>query len=133
MRIALRVERFVIPVYLLVLALLLAIQRPNPAFCAGDTDSSCPPERIENPRLVHRVSPRYPAEARREHVWGEVTLEAQVLKDGSVSEVKVVKCTSPRHGFEAAAIEAVKQWRYEPGTCDGKPVDVWFQVVVSFR
>lgn len=35
-------------------------------------------------------------------------------------------------GFEEEAIKAVRKWRYEPGTRDGQPVDVFFTVLIDF-
>jgi outer membrane biosynthesis protein TonB len=54
------------------------------------------------------------------------------MKDGTVFQVQVIGCTNPDHGFEAAASDAVLKWLYEPGTVDGKPVEVWVTVLVEF-
>ena len=77
------------------------------------------------------VAPIYPEDAQGE---ARVVLEFVVRRDGSVGEVKVLKCDRPDLGFEEAAMEAARQWRYEPATAlDGKPVDVHFTGIVEFN
>ena len=61
-----------------------------------------------------------------------MTLLVVVRRDGRVGDQRVLRCSNPGFGFEAAAIEAVGRWRYEPATEDGEPVDVHFTVVVDF-
>jgi protein TonB len=65
-------------------------------------------------------------------VTGNVILEAVVLRDGTIGTIKVLRSPSVALGFEEAAIEAVGQWRYKPGVQDGRPVDVYFTIVVEF-
>jgi protein TonB len=79
-----------------------------------------------------RVRPDYPRSARRAHAEGRVILQAVILRDGSVGEVDVIRCTKPTFGFEAAAIEAVRMWRYTPGFQNGRPVSVYITIVVDF-
>ncbi|MDX1388793.1 MAG: energy transducer TonB, partial [Acidobacteriota bacterium] len=87
------------------------------------------PERIE--KLY--VEPAYPPVALKGDLGGRVLLQAVILKDGTVAEVSVLSSSRPGYGFEEAAIEAVKQWRYRPATLDGKAVDVYTSVTVEFR
>jgi TonB family protein len=54
------------------------------------------------------------------------------MEDGSVTEIEVKNSTNPGQGFEDAAIAALKKWRYEPGTLNGKPVPVYFTVTIDF-
>ena len=79
------------------------------------------------------IEPVYPELARRARISTKVILQAVVLKDGTVSEVEVLLCKNPGMGFEEAAIDAVRQWRYEPATQNGKPVDVFFQINIDFN
>jgi len=83
------------------------------------------------PRLVHKPRPEYPELARKAKLPGRVVLQAVVAKDGTVVEVTVLRSTSSL--FEDAAVEAVKQWRYEPALSGGQPVAVYFTVIVDFR
>lgn len=62
-------------------------------------------------RLIHRVEPDYPPDARAQHIAGTVVLDAQIRPDGQVGTVLVV---SGEPLLTDAAIKAVKQWRYQP-------------------
>lgn len=86
------------------------------------------------PELIpsSKVSPKYPAKARKKKVQGTVILQAVVRKDGTVGSVTVLKSPGPRFDFDEAAMVAVRQWRYKPALKDGKPVDVHFTLVVDF-
>jgi len=79
-----------------------------------------------------KVLPKYPELARKAKVTGNVILEAVIQKDGSVGGVKVLRSPGANLGFETSAIEAVEQWRYKPGVQNGRPVDVYFTIVVEF-
>jgi len=80
-----------------------------------------------------KVSPDYPEIARAARIAGNVVLQAVIHKDGSVGEINVLRCTQGSMGFEAAAVQAVAQWRYSPATQNGKPVDCYFSVIVNFE
>ncbi|HEX6642816.1 MAG TPA: TonB family protein, partial [Thermoanaerobaculia bacterium] len=77
-------------------------------------------------KLVHRVEPRYPEEARGPQFdGGLVKFEVLVMPDGTVGGVQHV------HGealLGAAAAAAIRQWRYEPARSDGKAVPSVIQV-----
>jgi protein TonB len=79
-----------------------------------------------------QVLPRYPALARRAGVTGQVYLKAVVRKDGTVGDIRVLRSPGVSLGFDAAAIDAVRQWRYHPGIQNGRKVDVVFTIVVDF-
>jgi protein TonB len=87
---------------------------------------------VSNPVLLDKVQPIYPELARKAGIQGKVFLQAIVNDDGSVQNVSVLSCTAPELGFEEAAIEAVRKWRYKPGEQKGRPVDVFFNVAVEF-
>lgn len=86
------------------------------------------PVRIEE----SMIKPDYPELARVARLEGRVILQAIILKDGSVGDVEVLSCNRPNLGFEQAAIEAVRQWRYKPAMQGEKSVDVYFTVRVDF-
>jgi TonB family protein len=48
-----------------------------------------------------------------------------------VDEIKVVD--SPDERLSSAAVEAIKQWRFDPALCDGEPVGVYYNVTVKFH
>lgn len=83
------------------------------------------------PRVIDRVNPRYPAEARRANAGGAVVIRAIVRKDGSVDEVEVLKDLP--YGLGDAAAEAVRKWKFRPGTWRGEPIDVYYTVTVNYR
>ena len=100
-----------------------------------------PPEKPEGPLRVggdvkapviqHRVDPVYPDMARKTRVAGIVIVEAIINKDGSVEQVKVIKGLPM--GMSESAVEAVKQWKFKPGTLNGEPVEVIFNLTVNFK
>ena len=89
---------------------------------------------VTNPELIpsSKTQPRYPEIARKAKVQGTVILQAIIHKNGTVGNVTVLKSPGPKFGFDEAAMAAVRQWRYKPGLQNGKPVDVYFTVVVDF-
>ena len=87
-------------------------------------------EKVKPPKLVHDVPPVYPEAARKAGVQGVVILQATADTYGHVSEVKVLRSVPL---LDQAAIDALKQWVYEPMVIDGKPQPVTFTVTVQFR
>lgn len=83
------------------------------------------------PRAMRKVNPSYPEKARRSRKEGTVTLGLMVNKDGSVSGVHVVNGVDKE--IDQAAVDAVSQWRFDPGTYQGNAVDVDLTVTVNFR
>lgn len=70
----------------------------------------------QGPGLIKKVEPVYPSVARTARLQGTVVLDAVILKDGSVSDVTVVKSANPI--FDKAAMDALKKWRFSPGSQD---------------
>ena len=79
-----------------------------------------------------RAFPRYPELARKAGVEGSVVLLIVIDREGRVGEIEVLRAPDPRFGFELAAIEAVKQWRYQPALLGGRPVAVQASVTIEF-
>lgn len=80
--------------------------------------------------LIRRIQPNYPPLARQARVQGSVLLEATISENGDIVDLHVV---SGHPMLVAAAVEAVKQWRYRPYLLNGQPVSVQTQVQVNFR
>jgi protein TonB len=78
-------------------------------------------------------TPLYPELGRKARLTGSVILEAVVRKDGSVSNIKVLRTPRAGMGFEEAAMDAVKLWRFQPALRNGQAVDAYFTVVVEFE
>jgi TonB family protein len=83
------------------------------------------------PKLLRRVEPGYTDAARNARVRGVVVVEAVVSDAGVVTEVKVL--TSLGYGLDEKAIEAVKQWKFDPARRDGRPVSASLKAEVAFR
>jgi protein TonB len=91
-----------------------------PVLAAGD---------VKPPRLVRRVEPSYPELARQAHQQGIVILEATTDIYGRVAAVRVLRSLPL---LAQAAIDAVRQWVYEPLLLNGRPRPVTFTVTVTF-
>jgi TonB family protein len=84
---------------------------------------------VKTPKKLENAAPTYPQEAIDAKVQGAVVLDVLIDVDGVPSEVQVVQGIPM---LDAAAIEAVKKWRYEPTLLNGKPVPVAMTVTVNF-
>jgi D-alanyl-D-alanine endopeptidase (penicillin-binding protein 7) len=104
------------------------------------------------PKLVHKVDPAYPAEAKKEGIQGLFVIDIVIGKDGAIKDARVavsaptmerLKELEAKKGtpaalegdarLAAAALDAVKQWRYEPILMGGKPVEFKATVTVNFK
>lgn len=83
----------------------------------------------QKPRPVYQVAPEYPSQLQRQKVTGSVKVEVVVDATGRVRNPRVVQSSNKL--FEAPALEAVKQWRFEPGARDGQKVP--FKIRIPFR
>ncbi|MEM8993450.1 MAG: energy transducer TonB [Acidobacteriota bacterium] len=86
--------------------------------------------RVAAPERTFYVEPRYPTPAKRARIDGTVVLEATIDVTGRVVDAKVV--AGRPMGLSAAALDAVKRWRFEPSTLGGRPVAVLYRVEVTF-
>ena len=86
--------------------------------------------KIQPPKLIHRVEPTYPPMAVNAHLQGMVILEAIVDEKGVVAEVKVLRSVNPL--LDREALNAVRQWRYEPVILNGTAVKFVLSVSLSF-
>lgn len=85
---------------------------------------------IKRPKLIRRIIPKYPKEALRDQISGKVLLECTTDVYGRVTELSV------KEGLpilSQAAIEAVKQWVYEPFIINKEPREVKFTVTINFN
>ena len=86
---------------------------------------------LEEPELVYREQPDYPAEARKYRASGEVVVQVVVTREGTIRDPHVVEASHP--AFIDPTLEAVAKWRFEPATCDGRPVEMIFHVYSHFE
>lgn len=80
--------------------------------------------------LIHRVLPVYPAPARAMRIAGRVQLQATISRNGTIENLRVVDGPPL---LQAAAVEAVRQWRYRPYLLNGEPVEVETTINVDFK
>jgi TonB family protein len=97
--------------------------------------SHSPPMRIKMSgnvqvaRLVNKVQPVYPPRARQDHIEGTVALSVVIGTDGTVGEISPI---SGPPALVPSAIDAVKQWRYQPTFLNGNPVEVATRIYIPF-
>jgi periplasmic protein TonB len=85
---------------------------------------------IPQPILVQRVEPVYPVLAKQSGIEGAVVVEALVTASGQVKDLRVASGNSL---LAAAALRAVRQWRYRPTRLNGKPVEVPIRITLDFE
>ena len=96
-------------------------QETNPA-------SASAPQKLSE-RLIRRINPIYPEAARTQHIEGPVVLNVRVLGDGSVSEIEIV---SGHPLLAEAATQAVRQWKFQPYSVNGQPIEREERITVRF-
>ncbi len=85
---------------------------------------------VKPARMISSVAPMYPALAKSQHIAGSVRVDALVDTNGRVTTMKIVSGPSMLH---QAAMDALRQWKYQPATLDGKPVPMHLTVTIQFR
>jgi len=102
----------------LVLVALACATKPSPL-----------PPGVTAPVILHKVDPELPPAYQ---IVGKkvVTISALITKNGGISDPFVLRSSDSR--LNAFALEAVRQWKFKPGTVGGEPVDVHFVVEVRF-
>jgi periplasmic protein TonB len=107
----------------------------------GGTGSALPPPPKATPsrirvggnvaaaKLIRQVTPVYPTIAKTAHISGTVTLHAIISKDGSIEQLEYV---SGPPLLMRNAMDAVRQWRYNPTLLNGEPVEVDTTISVVF-
>ncbi|MFC2172425.1 TonB family protein [Acidobacteriota bacterium] len=95
---------------------------PGPMLVGGD---------VKKPTTVKRVKPEYTEIAKALRIEGLVILRAVIAKNGDVQSVEVLKGLG--YGLDEKAVEALKKWEFNPGTLNGRPVDVIFTLTIHFK
>jgi TonB family protein len=85
---------------------------------------------VQQARLIKSVSPLYPAIARSSHIMGDVLVDALIDTAGRVTTIKIV---SGPVMLRQPAIQALREWKYEPAQLNGQPVEMHLSLVVKFR
>jgi TonB family protein len=100
---------------------------PVPAFTAPLRVDSAG-ERLKRTR---DVSPIYPAAAKSAGIQGAVSFEMVISSEGEPLDIRLL--SSPDAGLTESALEAIRQWRYEPTLLNGQPVEIITDVTVSYK
>ncbi len=107
----------------------VAIATPEPQRAAQSVPRVRVGTGVKMATLISRVEPVYPPLARQMRVSGTVELEGIIGTDGRLKELRV-KSGHPL--LAHAALEAVRQWIYQPTTLNGTPVEVIAPIIVTF-
>ena len=86
---------------------------------------------VKPPKVIHYVEPVFADTSKDAFVDGVVKLKTTVTPEGMPSDIQVVKGLSEQE--DRNAIDAVKQWRFQPGTKAGEPVHVRVGIEIAFH
>jgi len=82
-------------------------------------------------RVIYRVEPEYPLDAREKKIEGTVVLTLTVDHEGLPQNIQVKKSLYP--SLDQSAVEAARKMRFEPAMKNGQPVSMWISVEMDFR
>lgn len=88
-------------------------------------------ETIEPPVRLSGPQPVYTEAARKEGIEATVRLRAIIDEEGRVKSLEALQEAS--HGLTEAAMDAIREWRFQPATLEGEPVAVFYELTVNFR
>jgi TonB family protein len=88
---------------------------------------------ISPPAVLYDAKPQYTAAAMRARIQGRVLVSGVVDVDGRLHDARLLLSLDPTLGLDSEAMAAVAQWRFVPGTRDGRPVRVTVTIEVSFN
>lgn len=112
---------------------VLAVATPSLAHAQDPTGESLPSDAndVTPPILRDHPQPEYPAAALRDRVEGSVGLELEIDETGHVSKARVTQAAG--HGFDEAALAAIKSWTFEPAKRGGVPTRSVLQLAMPFQ
>jgi protein TonB len=84
---------------------------------------------VQAAKMIRQIQPMYPQIAKTAHVQGTVMLHAIIAKDGSVQELQYISGPAL---LMRSAMDAVRQWKYQPTLLNGEPVEVDTTISVVF-
>jgi len=113
------------------------IARAEPASGGADPQDSAddpvykPGGDVKPPKLIHYVEPEFSPASKEAFVEGTVKISTVITRDGKPSECRVASGLSSEE--DRTAMEALKQWTFQPGTKGDKPVRVQITVEIDFH
>jgi TonB family protein len=97
----------------------------------GNTDTFEPRPGTKPPVAIYSPSPEYSREARKKKIQGDVTVSTIIDEEGRPTKVHLEKGIG--YGLDENALEAVRRYRFQPATTNGKPVAARMTIEVKFR
>ncbi len=85
---------------------------------------------VQAAKLIHKITPAYPRQAKEERRQGTVMLQAVILKDGSIGSLELKPGADS--DLASAAMDAVRQWIYSQTLLNGEPVEIATTIQVTF-
>jgi TonB family protein len=85
---------------------------------------------VKPARLISSVAPAYPVMAKNQHIYGDVLIDALIDANGHVTTMNVISGPALLH---QAAMTALRQWKYQAASLDGKAVSMHLTVTMKFR
>lgn len=111
-----------------------ATDATSPAITKSGAAAPAAPRSLSAPRILSKVEPEYPEDARQEGISGTVGVKVEVLENGRPGEVRIAR-SSGRQSLDEAALQAVRQWRFVPAqeTGSGQAVRCFTTFSVVFE
>jgi TonB family protein len=85
------------------------------------------------PVPIWEEKPQYTSDAMRARIQGVAEVEAVVLENGTVGELRIHKSLDRIYGLDQRALAAASKWRFKPATLNGVPTKVRVLIVLEFR
>jgi len=85
------------------------------------------------PVATRRIAAVYPSSARGSKTAGTVTVNALISEEGNVVKTEIIQGIEGAVGFDQAAVQAVRRWKFEPATIKGIKVKVWVPIDFVFK
>jgi TonB family protein len=105
---------------------------PKPPLEPGSPDEGHPKD-VTRPVIRKQVRPEYPAGLSEEGVAGRVIVETIIDVDGRPKHCRVLDIQGGGPAMTYAALDALREWRFDPARRDGKPVKVYYVLTISFK
>lgn len=115
------------------LALVLGASLVAPASAQDPVKPYTPGPGVTNPTLLFEEKPKYTQDALRAKIQGVVEIEAIILADGTVGDVRIHKSLDKVFGLDLEALAAARKWRFTPAASNGKPVPFKVIIQLEFR
>jgi TonB family protein len=86
---------------------------------------------LSAPEPLRKVDPKYPQDLILQHVEGQIVLYGVIRKSGKVDSIQVVRSLDPE--LDANSVSAFAEWKFQPASKDGQPVDLEAIVYIPFH